>query len=395
MPDNEPRIWSARGGVEQYQGFAGHLAAMRPIDLSHFTAWMAASGWIVRGEGALGRLFAFEDATVAVPRELWRDPDVAYGVAGRVAQAMERPLSEVLTRLALPLTDRIELGLVGESLGRGRAPLGAASEVLRNGRRMLSASGTSAVAPSWSIGRRYRREAQELARSAELAHTENGSFVFPLYIALDRTEQPAIAYEEGSVIPESYERRVTRTLATAMATANQLADRRVDELQDSDLDIASSVGVSRELCMSMDDIFRNSAVETVRVAFEWSPAFGPTDSLPSVVTVERERRPQFRDLADRLGRDEPVDPAVYSGPILEIGHGNEPGEGYFIILDTYFREKKSKLRVSLTEAQHERAIPWYQNRATVIVHGEAVQSRSELSMSPPGRIEAWGESRLG
>jgi hypothetical protein len=196
--------------------------------------------------------------------------------------------------------------------------------------------------------------------------------------------------------PEPYERRVTRTLATAVATATTLADQPIRELQDSDLDVASSIGVSRELCVSLDELMLNSEVDEVQINFDWSPAFGPTDSLPPSVLILRGSRPGLRDLATRLARPEPIVSEVYSGPILEIGHSSEEDEeeGFFFVLDTTYQERPSRLRVLLTLAQHDQAIPWYRDRATVIVRGNAVQMKTMILMSAPDRIDAWSRGQF-
>jgi hypothetical protein len=359
-----------------------------------FKSWLREAGWSVRSEGPLGELFQFRESTVAIPRALGQDPLVARGVAERVADAMGRSLSDVMKRLLFPLADRIELRLMGEALSNGRVPLGAASEALRNGRRMISASGTSAIAPGWSVARRYRPEAQALARDAELAHTEDGSFIFPLYITLDRADEPTLAYDDDSVVPEPFERRVTRTLATALATTVRLTGVRIDDLADEDLDKASSIGVSKELCHSLDELMKNVAVEQVEFNFEWSPAFGKTETFPASVDIHRLSRPQLRSLAKRLSRPEPIHTDVYSGPILEIGHDQEDEEGFFLVLDTYFRERSTRMRVALSEQEHEAAIGWYRDRATVMVRGDAEQIKSGLRMEAPGRIEAWSQSRF-
>lgn len=371
------------------------LRSMQPRDVSLFEQWLRSTGWDQRSTGPQGDLFQLADRVVAVPRNMWQDPDLAEGVASRVAQAMDRSPSEVLKRLVAPLTDRVEFRLVGEALSTGRIPLGAASEALKNGRRMLSASGTSAVAPGWSVARRYKPEAQALARDAELAHTEDGSFIFPLYVTLDRQQGDSLPFDAESVVPEPYERRVTRTLATALATVPRLTSQSVSNLTDDALDGASSVGVTRELCLSLDEVLKHSAIEGLAVRFDWSQAFGSTDSLPSEVELNSRDRPQLRALARRLARPEPVQAEVYSGPILEIGYDpDDEDEGYHFVLDTYFRERKSRLRVALNQDQHERAIAWYRDRATVIVRGDAMQVKMGLLMDDPQRIEAWADTRF-
>ncbi len=408
MPKRPPGAPSPRSSDKQAIGPTGlrevdtrrsdstPLSALTPADGRLFRDWLFRSGWAVAGAGSLGELLERNESTVALPRQFWRDPAVASDVVDRIAEAMRTDKRDVLRRLTTPLTDRVEFRLIGEALQNGRVPLGAASEALKNSRRLISASGTSAISPSWSVSRRYRREAQELARDAELAHTEDGSFIFPLYITLDRTEEPPLTYDEGSAVPEPYERRVTRTLATAVASAAGLTESRVDTLSDDVLDTASTLGVSRELCISLDEMLRNQAVEEVAISFDWSPAFGATDGLPTTVEIHRELRPQLRRLAKRLSRPEPISSEVHTGPILEIGHSSEEDEeqGYFIVLDAYFRERKSRVRVMVSEEEHDRAIPWYRDRATVIALGTAHLQKSGLLIAEPERIEAWSSSRL-
>lgn len=366
----------------------------RTLDPELFKRWLRDTGWSQRSQGPLGDLYELHDAVVAIPEGLSRDPEIAKGVAERVAKAMDRSVQDIWKRLRSPLTDRVELRLAGESLSSGRIPLGAASETLRNARRMLSSSGTSVITPARSISRRYRPEAQLLARDAELAHTEDGSFVFPLYVTLP-TDEDTLAYDEGSPIIEPYERRVTRTLATALCTAVDLGTSSVPNLSDADLDEASSVGVSRELCTAMVDLLKHTSVERVDVNFEWSQAFASTESLPSSVVIHREVRPGLKALADRLATAEPLDPTVYSGDVLQIGRDQEDEGLFFFVLDTYHRASRKTLRVNLSAEQHAKAIHWYEDRATVIVRGHAVEKFSGLlTMSAPDRVEAWTSDRF-
>ena len=368
------------------------LNVLRPKDSVLFRDWLLNAGWALIATGERGDLLEFDGTTVAFARDLWNDPIAAEGTAQRVAKAMRRPFPDVLKRLVAPLTDRIDFRLLGDTLPNGRVPLGAADDALRSGRKLLSASGTSAVAPTWSIGHRYQRKAQDLARDAELAHTEEGSFIFPLYVTLDRTEAPPLTFEEGSAVQEPFERRVTRTLATAVATAVELSSEPIDKIPDASLDSASTVGVSRELCLSLDSLLKNKSVERVNVGFDWSPAFGRTDALPKSVMIEQQNRLQLQRLARRLSRPERIHPEVYAGPILEIG--NEHDDTFHVVIDTYFETRKSKLRVSLTEQEHDRAISWYRDRATVVVHGNAERANGRLLMEDPRNIEAWGDMRF-
>lgn len=364
------------------------------LDPELFKRWLERTGWTVRSVGRLGALYEFEGSTVAIPDELPRDTEFARDVAVRVAHAMGRSTEDVWKRLGAPLSDRVEYRLVGDSLGNGRVPLGAAMETLRNARKMLSTTGTSVVTPVRSIGRHYRQEAQVLARDAQLAHTEDGSFIFPLYIVLDAAQDP-LGYEGDNGLVEPYERRVTRTLATALSTAVDLTRTAVDSLSDGDLDLASSVGVSREFCTSVRDMLQSDAVERVEVNFEWSQAFAATDALPASVTVSRSARPQLKRLADRLATTTTIDESVYSGDILQIGHTPDDESQFFCVLDTYYMARRTALRVDLTPLQHAQAIHWYEDRATVVVRGIATEQSSGLSMTSPSRVEAWGSDRLG
>lgn len=375
---------------------AAALKHITPRGETEFREWLLRAGWRQVGQGPLGDLVARGDATVALPAGMWQDPTIAAGVVDRVAEAMALQRNVVAHRLAAPLADRIEFRLIGEALQNGRVPLGAASEALKNGRRLLSASGTSAITPAWSVARRYRPEAQRVARDAELAHTEDGSFVFPLYITLDGDSQDPIDYPDGSIILEPYARRVTRTLATAVASAASFAGTTIDRMTDNDLDTASSLGVSRELCMSLDELMKNPSVAEVEINFDWSSAFGSTETLPNSVAINREARPRLRALAKRLSRPEPISSEIYVGPILEIGHSSQEDQesGFYFVLDTYFRDRQRKARVMLTEEQHERSIPWYQGRATVIVSGTAVEQKTGLLILSPTQLEAWSNPAI-
>ncbi|GAB2991155.1 hypothetical protein [Nocardioides montaniterrae] len=357
-------------------------------DPETFRIWLLLAGWEDVSRGPRGAMLRWGDELVAIPDRLAEDHRAAWDVAERVAETMGESRDFVWKRLSSPRSDRVQFRLVGENLPSGRLPLGAASDALKNARKLLSASGTSVKSPTRYIGRRYLPEAQLVAREAELAHTEDGSFIFPLYVSLGTTEEP-LRYD-GDVVFEPYERQVTRALSNALARSVAMLDGDVDRIPESDLDAASAVGVSRELCVAVDDLLRHELIEKVEVSFDWSAAYGAATGLTRSVTIPRESRSQYRRLANRLGKPAVQQTSVFSGSLLQIGHSSDEAEpAFFCVLDTYDESIRTELRISLTPDEHQRAIRWYDARATVVVQGQPVRSVSGLSMPKHDRIEAW------
>jgi hypothetical protein len=303
---------------------------------------------------------------------------------------MDRDPRTVHPFVASPLRDHVEVRLHGSALAAGRVPLGAASEALKNSRRLLSSSGTSALAPGWTVAQRYRHEAKELARDTELAHTRDGSFIFPLFVPLNRDES-ATLFDDSDIKVEPFERRVTRTLATGLEATSGLLNRDIDELSDDELNIASSVGVTKELCISLDNLLKSPAVDGISVRFEWSPAFGSTGHLPATIEWAKSSRDQIQRLERRLSRPEPVRSNVYSGPIRSIGHEDDDLGLYSITLDTSHNHQPALLQVLLSAEQHASALPWYAQRSTVVVKGTVARSAGVLRMDRPERVNAWSD----
>lgn len=367
--------------------------ALHPLQIRVFKTWLQQNGWRSVHQGDAGEVFRYRSgdaAIVAVPSQLGADKEIARGVAVRVAEAMGRDPRDTFSLLASPLTDRIDVRLQGDRLNTGQAPLGAAAEALSNSRRLLSSSGTSALAPGWSVARRYRPEAQKLARETLLEHTRDGSFVFPLLVPLGR-DLNDVLFEDSEIKVEPYERRVTRTLATGLATTASLSRDLPSDLSDHHLTVAASLGVTREMCLSLDRLLVNPSVEQVEISFGWSPAFGSTDSLPQRLKLDQGERAGWRQLAKRLKREEPVTDNVFSGPIRTIGYTDDDS-AYEITIDTTHKERSAYLRVRLSPEEHERALAWYQERATVVVQGTVVPHRGFIKMEEPARIEGWTDA---
>ncbi|WP_343996973.1 hypothetical protein, partial [Nocardioides dubius] len=262
--------------------------ALHPLQLGSFKAWLTQHGWESVSRGQVGELFSFDVAgsseittsddpgtRVGIPDDLGSDPEITAGVIERIARAMRREVSSIRHFVASPLRDQVELHLKGERLKAGAVPLDVAAEALKNSRRLFSSSGTSALAPGWTVARRYRREAQDLAKETELGHTKDGSFVFPFYVPLNR-DRVATLFDVSETKIEPFERRTTRTLATGLQTARSLVERDVEGLSDEELNIASSVGLTKELCSSLHLMLTSEVIDEVQVNFEWSPAFGAT-----------------------------------------------------------------------------------------------------------------------
>jgi hypothetical protein len=118
---------------------------------------------------------------------------------------------------------------------------------------MIRATATTSRTPKARIRGNYSKAGDEIANGARLAHTEEGSYILPVLMPIpEAPEQPEDLWSaDGSelerAIPESAERRVTRTLAEALTAVSRLVVEPARDPRQAEVGALIAAGASHEL----------------------------------------------------------------------------------------------------------------------------------------------------
>lgn len=356
----------------------GFDAAREPADLSaaaaDVSALLADRGWEKLRSSFRAALWTLPgtDAELYVPRTLKRDSMEWSGVIERIAApAQEDPLrlERTMTQTNFDVL-RFRVNAVGQSI-----PLESAAAVVSSAFGMVRAAATSARGLRRSIDGNYSQRGDLIARRAELAHTESGSFVFPVLMHIDTPEPPA----EGTlpfvdqVLPESEERRVTRTLAQALKAFHThivAPDRRPDAANMLPVVYA---GGTQELFAKMAVALSEPDVAFLDTNFAWARVEPARDALPDRVVIPAEAASLATTAAEVLGESARDPLRVIAGPIIRIEHKPHAPFGVIVIqaAPSGAGSRTSRVEVRVRQTQLERLHHWMSSGTTVVVHGRA------------------------
>lgn len=350
------------------------MAALPSVE--DLRSYMQVSGWEEGATGVAGSLWSKNGTHIGVPGS--DDSDSIRGAVERLAWAEQRSPTEVFLTIQFLRFDVTNFCAENDNLATKSIPLSAARTMLRAARMMLRAAGTTAIRERGEIRGSYSPLGNEVAKTAQMGHTEEGSFIIPVLVPVhevppeDVTPEPLVTIERSA--PEPLERRVTRTLAQSLKAISEVIVEPAREPTVKSLYAAVERGVSRELCISVSKVLKEPAVERFETRFRWAPVVEAPASAPSSVMLESSARELIDIAADRL-HEERIEPSqVFSGKIVELRHVTDEPVGY-VTISTVRRGRLCEIRMELPLARYEEALIWHRDNWAILVEGEVKTGR--------------------
>lgn len=348
-------------------------------------SYLRRTGWMPGRPGAFGELWSFrgaEEQRIAVPFALASDSREFQAVALRVAIREQRSQEAVANDIHHEFLDVQNYRIADSFVTDGSVPLEGAAAVLVSARRLTRAAATTSRRPRARIGSNYSPAADELASRARLSHTRSGSFLLPVVMPINPVESHVNQILESlqDVRIEAAERRVTRTLASALTALNSTISPGREVRGDDLLNLVDS-GVSRELVSAVRVITASSGVHAFEVQFGWAQSVGRPGGVPPEVKISQEASPLLLDLEDKLNIAAPRRQESISGQIVEIRHmpGDLTGE---IALRTIRNGRSVEVRILVQEAVVRAAADWFKEGRAALAHGEILSPPSRALVMP-------------
>lgn len=356
------------------------------------SALLRIRGWSIVSENANGsNLWSLGNRA-----EMYLPPVVRKGsfewsdLTERIAAAHDLRPSSVEQAVEFVRFDITRFRVDNDGPGALTIPLEAGATVVGSAFGMLRAAATTARRPRQSIGSNYSKLGDEIAREARLAHTETGSFVFPVVLKVSepdqvpKTEQSLPGVSVESVRPESPERRVTRTLAQAVAAFEKHVIQPAREPRMRDLTPVVIAGGTKEMFAQISRAITEPGVSWLETGFTWAPIEAASAESPSKVIIPADA--EARELVTKSVRllsapkNEPL--RVITGPIIHISHA--PGDIFGeIAIQTPSPNgpRFGRVEAQVRQEQLSEIHYWMDHGTTVVVHGVV-----ERRPGRPGRI---------
>jgi len=337
------------------------------------TAELLRRGWIQERTSERAALWKLHgsSAELYVPHSLRRDTLEWEGVLNRIAAPAKEDSRDVERAIEHTNYDfmRFRVNASGDTI-----PLESAATVINSAYGMIRAAATASRRPTQRI-KSYVKAGDEIAAQARLGHTEVGSFVFPVLLHIDHPEpleQPTL---EGvdQVIPESDERRVTRTLAQALETfERQIISPGIDPTPRSLLPVVYAGG-TRELLSKVATALAEPDISFFETSFIWAGAEPANQDLPRSIAIPADARGLITSSARLLGNSNQDPLRVLVGPIIRIEHmkGEIFGE---IVMQAPGPSGGRKSRVEMRVRANQLGVlhEWMHGGTTVVVEGKVL-----------------------
>lgn len=343
-------------------------------DATELFTYLKTKGWNQSPPGPAGSIWFNDQARIGVPHD--DDPDLIEGSIQRVARFERRSPEAVIESVRFLLYDITHLRATSDRAIADTIPLDAASKILSSARKMLRATATTARGERAQIAGNYSKLGNNVVKQALMGHTERGSFVIPVLVALPEPDpidiHPTLLTSEElfhRASPEPFERRVVRTFAQCMQAIREIVVEPEREPRAEQIYELIYRGVSREFCTSLTDILSERSVSQFGSKVDWSPAVSPPSSMSQSVTIDSTAVDRVKRVASRLRRQR-VDPnQIFSGTIVQLRHENQDDPFADIWVSTMRHGRPSEVLVRLPVDLYREAWGWHSSGRAVLIEG--------------------------
>jgi len=378
-----------------YASVAATLAA-------NLSRYLSQSGWERQEPGPAGALWlqaSRPEVALAVPEPVKPDTDEWFGIIHRLALFERRSANDVAMSILTQYVDVTRLRAANSYVITGTIPLQAGVGLVQSAYSMLRAAGTTARRPRAQIKGNYSSLGDEIVHQARMAHTEDGSYVIPIWVPLTpppEQDDSLFGELEQRLPAETPERRVTRTLAQSIeAVQKVIIQPSAAPRNTGDLLPVIAAGGSLELVVALHKIISQPAVAEFEAQFDWAGGLKPPGGVPERVILPSEAAPLLENAARMLKVPDRFPAQIYTGQIVVIMH--RPGDSFGEIgIDTIRQNRSCEVRVRLDTRTLDRAYEWARTERAILVEGDVRRGGAgrKLRIDAPTRVLPLDETFL-
>lgn len=218
-----------------------------------------------------------------------------------LAAVEDRSELDVLNDLAISSADIVRIRSLQPDTTDGTIAIEEGVRLMQHAQDLMLSAACAAVQPRAYYQTRKPGQAIEyLRQQVRLGQTERGSYVARIISRLSPALDSPV---QGMLFPDPsdpFERRVTRTLAAAVAATRAAAARAAATLGMEPFREAVPVGVSANLCDALAGMAEGAG--SLQIEFSWSRARPAPRDVPQRVVLESDAMPLIRE-AGRVFRE--------------------------------------------------------------------------------------------
>lgn len=360
--------------------------------------YLKATGWTVESSGVGGEMLSNsvggETKRLAVPFGLEADTIDERVLVNLLARHLGVASEGLFDRIRSSLNDSQDFRIPTDDDQPGSIYLTKATKALDTAQKLLRAAATTAVRPRAAINGAFSKTGDAIANLVQLGHTQAGSYIFPFSLQVKTLEaQDGDPFSNLYANLESTERRVTRTLATALGALKQTVI--VPDAEPNTETVLSLVeaGVSRELVQTLKkSLSPTTGLGDFKIDFRWSPLQDDLGYLEPSFELVKDSRRVLELLSNRLSTVKHEDVSLVSGQIIEIRKATERGGGH-IAIQAVRNNRRVEIVASATPEQILQALEWAKAKRAIAIRGVVeripgrhLEVREPVSLAP---LDSW------
>jgi hypothetical protein len=384
--------------------FISYAHEQAPLSIN-LNRYLTQTGWKKQPPGPAGSLWlqthvgSSERVALAVPDQIEPEDAEIDGILRRLSAFEHRPTDDIAMNILTQFIDVTRLRAANDYVITGSIPLSAGVSLVESARSMLRAAGTTARRPRPQINGAYSKIGDEVVEQARMAHTEDGSYILPIWMPMAPSEDELdtlFSETEQRMPMETQERRVMRTLAQSLEAVQKVIIQPSSSPRNvGDLLPVIAAGCSRETLLALHRVLKDPAVAEFEASFTWAGGLKAPGGVPERVTLEAGAAPLLENAARLLKVPDRFPKQIYTGPIVVLMH--KPGEPYGEIgIDTIRQNRNCEVRIRLDNDTLDMAYEWARTERAILVEGDVRRGGAgqKLRIDSPSRIIPLDETFL-
>lgn len=372
------------------------LRAIRPLELA---AHLRSTGW--REERRIGDKASVwlldHDSGDTLEIILPLDPHLRdFGTRmaeslETLAAAEERSSLEILNDLATASADIIRVRSTSPDDEDGSIALEDGIAVIQHAKDVMVSAACAAIDARPYYHTRKPEQAMEYLRRVRLGQTERGSYV----VTLISPVPPSLSAPEHAepslfpdLVPDPFERQVTRTLSTALLSTKHAA---LQAMGSGSFDpFLSSVpkGVNANLCDALAKMARGTEIE---ISLSWARTRAEPKGTPSRILIPRDAMPVIEE-AGRMFREANPEPYEVHGYVVKLQRVPDADQGEATILDDT-GERPRRVTVTLSDLDYRRATEAHRDGIPVTCCGDLAKEGGAFRLRNAHRFSLQPETQ--
>lgn len=367
------------------------LRALGPIDVA---AYLRSTGWSqTRRIGDRGaawtRTLPIGEIEILLPlnRQVGDFVTRMSEVLNSLEIAEQRSQMEILHDLMTTSSDIIRIRAHTSESSDGTISIEEGVDLVHHAREMVLAAARAATRPSPYFHARKPAEVVEYMEKVRLGQTERGSYVITLLSRVPPILAPTKEGQGRLEIEDPFERRVTRTLASALAAIRDAVQDSVVTGQFEAFQRAVQRGVSANLCDAVAALAGGSAnARDIEVDLTWSSLRPQGPQTPRRISLPADAIPTIEEAGRIFRETSPRDDFELLGLVIGL-YRPDPAQSGRVTIWGPVEGTPRRVSLILTGTEYDLAWKAHGDRRLVRCSGQLVKSGTQYELLQPRCLE--------